>query len=320
MHMRLEMELQAIEQTELGGHGVMEEVGEEGTGANEAGDITYLVWLGGPEGSPYEGGKFVVKLTFPIAGYPYKPPHVVFETKIYHPHIQLHSGVIGGDFGEFRDGLDEEDAAAYAAAQAENHLTIEDDMFNGSPALDLVFKTLDGRTYTLAFDVPASQLCVAHLRVGVEKKTCKPLEFPLVFDGVALTHMCATLAEVGIEHGATVHMTQAYNYGDVFPRDWAPAKSIADILQLLERGLRQPSLGSIDHGHFMNPEAYTLLKSDPARFSEVAAQWAQSTFPFHPESPVASPKGRKPYYDLDTEIKASNHTGKVSISHAPWVE
>ena len=30
-------------------------------------------------------------------------------------------------------------------------------------------------------------------------------------------------------------MFQAYNYGDVFPRDWAPAKSIADILQLLER-------------------------------------------------------------------------------------
>lgn len=46
-------------------------------------------WQGfiiGPEGTPYEGGKFVFDLKFP-AEYPFKPPKITFSTKVLHPNI-----------------------------------------------------------------------------------------------------------------------------------------------------------------------------------------------------------------------------------------
>jgi ubiquitin-conjugating enzyme E2 D/E len=48
-----------------------------------------FVWEGiifGPTESPFAGGVFKVNIQFP-ADYPFRPPRIVFTTKIYHPNI-----------------------------------------------------------------------------------------------------------------------------------------------------------------------------------------------------------------------------------------
>jgi ubiquitin-conjugating enzyme E2 D/E len=40
----------------------------------------------GPDGTPYEGGLFVVDMRLPY-DYPLKPPECVFSTKIHHPNV-----------------------------------------------------------------------------------------------------------------------------------------------------------------------------------------------------------------------------------------
>ncbi|SCU77324.1 LAMI_0A00716g1_1 [Lachancea mirantina] len=47
----------------------------------------------GPPGTPYEGGKFMVNIEVPME-YPFKPPLMKFDTKVYHPNISSVTGAI----------------------------------------------------------------------------------------------------------------------------------------------------------------------------------------------------------------------------------
>lgn len=55
-----------------------------------------LHWKGeikGPQGTPYESGKFIVDINLP-ADYPFVPPKMKFDTQIWHPNISSQSGAI----------------------------------------------------------------------------------------------------------------------------------------------------------------------------------------------------------------------------------
>ncbi|PLN74861.1 ubiquitin-protein ligase [Aspergillus taichungensis] len=54
--------------------------------ADESDLYLWNVYMEGPEGSPFQNGKFLVKLKLPTE-YPFKPPAVSFGTKIYHPNV-----------------------------------------------------------------------------------------------------------------------------------------------------------------------------------------------------------------------------------------
>jgi ubiquitin-conjugating enzyme (huntingtin interacting protein 2) len=57
-------------------------------------DITHWKgYLKGPHETPYEGGTFIVDIKIP-PDYPYKPPKMQFDTKIWHPNVSSQTGVI----------------------------------------------------------------------------------------------------------------------------------------------------------------------------------------------------------------------------------
>lgn len=44
------------------------------------------------EGTPYENGIFEIDIKFP-QDYPFKPPRIMFKTKIYHPNVNSNGGI-----------------------------------------------------------------------------------------------------------------------------------------------------------------------------------------------------------------------------------
>ena len=60
-------------------------------------ESNFYVWEGliTPEKPPYNKGAFRIQITFP-RDYPFKPPTVLFKTKIYHPNIDENGQVCLG--------------------------------------------------------------------------------------------------------------------------------------------------------------------------------------------------------------------------------
>jgi len=68
---------------------------DSGVGADLVND-DFSHWKGtitGPKGSPYEGGVFVIDIEIP-KNYPFVPPKMRFDTKVWHPNISSANGAI----------------------------------------------------------------------------------------------------------------------------------------------------------------------------------------------------------------------------------
>lgn len=85
---RLEKELSDI-------RALSADAGAGGVSADSVeGDLTHWKgWMKGPDETPYTGGAFSIDIEIP-ADYPYNPPKMKFDTKIWHPNISSQTGAI----------------------------------------------------------------------------------------------------------------------------------------------------------------------------------------------------------------------------------
>ncbi|GAA6034901.1 hypothetical protein JCM8097_009359 [Rhodosporidiobolus ruineniae] len=60
--------------------------------ASEDNVYEWSAWVDGPPDSPYEGGRFALHITLP-PDYPFRPPKVTFQTRIYHCNINTSGGI-----------------------------------------------------------------------------------------------------------------------------------------------------------------------------------------------------------------------------------
>lgn len=57
---------------------------------------SFTHWKGrlqGPDGTPYAGGIFIVDIVIP-PNYPFEPPQMRFDTKLWHPNVSSQNGAI----------------------------------------------------------------------------------------------------------------------------------------------------------------------------------------------------------------------------------
>lgn len=75
------------------------EVRESSDGSGVSADLvddSFSHWKGrliGPSGTPYAGGTFIVDIQIP-QNYPFEPPKMRFDTKVWHPNVSSQNGAI----------------------------------------------------------------------------------------------------------------------------------------------------------------------------------------------------------------------------------
>lgn len=67
--------------------------------ASEDNIYTWKVVMMGPPNSPYSGGKWTLQLNFP-GQYPFKPPSILFLTRVFHPSVSKHGEICAALIGD----------------------------------------------------------------------------------------------------------------------------------------------------------------------------------------------------------------------------